>query len=172
MCEGFQSCTKSKGINGRGIITAGINRCDPRPRFQPASLIRSTRSIIGSPRWNVGGGVSRTNKHTHPLSLALTLIYVRQVHHPVLSQVPVNGCQYAGLAGVTGARRGVDEGLISGERLLCFSNDGLNEYLQALSVHPRHHLEQQALVNTGAGANSSIPKPPCSFFALLSGVNS
>lgn len=27
----------------------------------------------------------------------------------------------------TGARMGVDEGLISSERLLCFSNDGLNE---------------------------------------------
>lgn len=37
-----------------------------------------------------------------PPSLALTLICVRQVHHPVLPQVPVNGCRYTGLAGRQG----------------------------------------------------------------------
>lgn len=47
----------------------------------------------------------------------------------------------------TGARMGVDEGPISSERLLCFSNDGLNE---------RHHLKQHASVNKGTDTNSLV----------------
>lgn len=55
-------------------------------------------------------------------SLVLTLICVGQVHHPVPHQRPVDGVD---ARDVTGAGMGVDEGQISGERLLCFCNDGL-----------------------------------------------
>lgn len=47
---------------------------------------------------------------------------VGQVHHPVPHQRPVDGVD---ARDVTGAGMGVDEGQISGERLLCFCNDGL-----------------------------------------------
>lgn len=94
--EKEESRFKSKGINERRIITAGINHFNFRPHFPPMSLIWSTHSTIGSTQENVV--VSHTN-NPRPLSFALTLICVGQVHHPVLPQVPVNGCQYVGLAG-------------------------------------------------------------------------
>lgn len=59
---------------------------------------------------------------SHLPSLVLTLICVGQVHHPVPHQRPVDGVD---ARDVTGAGMGVDEGQISGERLLCFCNDGL-----------------------------------------------
>lgn len=72
------------------------------PHFHPPSLIWSSHSTIGSMRKNAG--VSHTNVPI-PASLALTPICVGQVHHPVLPQVPVNECQYAGLAGRQGLER-------------------------------------------------------------------
>lgn len=94
-----ESC-ESKRVNGCDIITVRINHSNFRPHFHPMSFIWSTHSTIGSKRGNLIQ--AHENKHPHPLSLALTLICVRQVHHPVLSQVPVNGCQYVGLAGRQG----------------------------------------------------------------------
>lgn len=39
---------KSKGVNEHGIITAGINHSNFRPRSHPVPSIWSTRSTIGS----------------------------------------------------------------------------------------------------------------------------
>lgn len=92
---------------------------------------------------------THTNKHPHPLSLALTLICVRQVHHPVLPQVPVNGVSIRWIGRATGAGMGVDEGLISSERLLCFSNDGLNERPPALPLTHSVTSNSKLFVNKG-----------------------
>lgn len=81
----------------------GVNHLEFRPLICTCSTI----------------GASQTSRL---LSLVLTLICVGQVHHPAPRQRPVDDVD---AQDVTGAGMGVDEGQISGERLLCFCNDGL-----------------------------------------------
>lgn len=59
----------------------------------------------------------------------------------------INVCQYGGLVRVTGAVEGVDAGLISSEKLLCFSNDGLKWLCTGPSVNPQPQLKHKAFIN-------------------------
>ena len=86
---------KSKSINKHGHHNCWNQSLQFQASFSP-HVIDSERTQHYWIRAGERGGL--THKHPHPLSLALTLICVRQVHHPVLSQVPVNVCQYTGLA--------------------------------------------------------------------------
>lgn len=138
-------------------MTGEINHSDFRPHFQasplpppplppllspPASLQLSLISEHTQHYWlqaGESGGLTQkdtqTNKHPPPpLHVPCPDPDLRWTSSP--SRCYSSPSQWASIRRTTGAASGVDKGLISSERLLCFSNDGLNERPAALpSTH-------------------------------------
>lgn len=176
---GKQSGAKSNcGVNERGIVTAGINR-PPFPGLVPVLCNRSIRSAHITV-WSVHvcvcvcvveGYRTCTRRSTYkqqtpascpdpdpsPDKFTIQLFLKSQSMGVDTSDWPEPTRRWEGMGAGGSLMKG--EGQLSGERLLCFSNDGLNENPAPPVLAPpwRRHLQ----VNKGKDAQPpSVHLPP------------